>query len=422
MAASSTSGTTIIAGSSAASTRTDVGPERASADLPPDATATRELSVIIPTRNESGNIAPLLQRLSLVVLAQPTEVIFVDDSTDDTPASIMRAGQDYPCLVRLIHRTRDERTGGLGGAVVAGMREARGRWIVVMDGDLQHPPELIPTLLATARGARKDLVVASRYCEDGDASSFGKVRALVSRGSTLAAKTAFPGKLRHVDDPMTGFFLIRRNALDLDRLRPNGFKILLDIVARTPGLRTASVPFEFGERHSGTSKASLREGLRFINLLFTLRVGTSMARFSGFGLVGVSGLVVNSLLLAFFTEILGIYYMLSMVMATQGSTAWNFSLSEYLIFNRQRGHSGQVRRATLFFAMNNIALLARGPMVFNLTAHFGMNYLLSNLVSMIALLLLRYALADWIIWRAKPDIRHATQSPSIAATDNEVRS
>ncbi len=320
----------------------------------------------------------------------------------------------------LVHRTEDERTGGLGrrsGRQACG--RATGHWLVVMDGDLQHPPELIPDLLATALRNGKDLVVASRYCENGDASGFGMVRALVSRGSTLAAKAAFPGKLRHVDDPMTGYFLIRRSALDLERLRPNGFKILLDIVARTPGLRTTSVPFQFGSRHSGTSKASFREGLRFLNLLFTLRVGTSVARFSGFGIVGVSGLVINSLLLAFFTEILGIYYMLSMVMATQGSTMWNFGLSEYFIFNRQRGHDGQGRRAALFFAMNNIALLARGPIVFNLTSHFGMNYLVSNLASMAALLVLRFALADWIIWRAQPELRPAAPSPSIA-TDREV--
>jgi dolichol-phosphate mannosyltransferase len=380
----------------------------------------RELTVIIPTRNESGNIAPLLQRLSPVTSCQTTEIIFVDDSTDATPQVIERVAAAYPCPVRVIHRTPEERTGGLGGAVVAGMREASGRWIVVMDGDLQHPPELIPDLIAAGRQQGKDLVVASRYSENGDASSFGAIRALVSRSSTLAAKAVFPGKLRHVDDPMTGFFLVRRSSLDLDRLRPNGFKVLLDIVARTPGLRTTSVPFQFGERHSGTSKASFREGLRFLNLLFTLRVGSSIARFSGFGVVGVSGLVINSLLLAFFTEILGIYYMLSMVMATQGSTLWNFSLSEYVVFNRQGSHNGQARRAALFFAMNNVALLARGPIVFNLTSHFGMNYLISNLASMAALLVLRFALADWIIWRSQPELRPAA-SPSIATTDREVR-
>ena len=379
-----------------------------------------ELSIIIPTRNEAGNIEPLLSRLLPVTAVRAAEIIFVDDSSDKTPLAISNAATGYPCPIRLIHRSAEDRAGGLGGAVVAGMREACGRWIVVMDGDLQHPPELIPDLLSTALQGGKDLVVASRYCENGDASSFGVVRAMVSRGSTLAAKAVFPGKLRHVDDPLTGYFLIRRSALDIDRLRPNGFKILLDIIARTPGLRITSVPFRFGTRHAGTSKASLREGLRLVRLLVTLRMGASMSRLSGFSIVGLTGLVVNSLLLAFFTEILGVYYMLSMVMATQGSTAWNFALSEYFIFNRQRSHNGQIRRAALFFAMNNVALLARGPIVFNLTAHFGMNYLLANLASMAALLALRFALADWIIWRSQPELRPAPSS-SMAATDNEVR-
>jgi glycosyltransferase involved in cell wall biosynthesis len=358
------------------------------------------LSIIVPTRNEAGNVQPLLQRLAPITAIAVTEIIFVDDSTDATPDIVVRAQNGYPCPVRLIHRPPEERTGGLGGAVVAGLRAAHGQWAVVMDGDLQHPPELIPELLDTARVNGLDLVVASRYCERGDASTLDFARTVVSRGSTVTAKALFPRRLRHVDDPMTGYFLVRRRALDLDRLRPNGFKILLEIVTRTPGLRIASVPFQFGERHSGESKASLREGLRFVQLLLSLRTGATAARFGQFSLVGISGLVVNSLLLWLWTETFGIYYLLSMVLATQGSTLWNFTLSEYLVFNRHRGHAGMVQRGLLFFAVNNIALLARGPIVYNLT-HLGMNYLVANVVSMAVLLLLRYALADSMIWSVR---------------------
>jgi dolichol-phosphate mannosyltransferase len=362
----------------------------------------QSISIIIPTRNEAGNIVALLERLKPIVSGHDIEIIFVDDSTDQTPHVITTAGEGFACSVSLIHRDEAHRTGGLGGAVLEGMRAARGCWVIVMDGDLQHPPECIPNLVGTAEASSLDLVVASRYCTNGDIGNFGHLRAMVSRGSTLAAKALFPRRLHHVDDPMSGFFLVRRSALDLDQLHPNGFKILLEIVALTPGLRVGSVPFRFGERFAEASKASFAEGLRFFRSLGALRVGPSVARFGRFGLVGISGLVINSLLLAFFTETIGIYYLASLLLATQGSSLWNFALSEYWVFKRSNLPGTRVGRCVRFLAMNNAALLARGPMVFFLTSLLGMNYLLSNLVSMAVLLVIRFVAADSLIWKQTP--------------------
>jgi putative flippase GtrA len=180
------------------------------------------------------------------------------------------------------------------------------------------------------------------------------------------------------------------------------------IVGNTPPIveltvTPSSVPFQFGERYAGQSKASLREGMRFLNLLLSLRFGPRFTKFSQFGLVGVSGLLVNSLLLAFWTETAGLYYMLSLVLATQGSSLWNFFLSEYWVFKRANNHRGsQVSRGAMFLAMNNVALLARGPMVFLFTSFLGVNYLISNVASMAVLLLIRYAVADSLIWKLGP--------------------
>lgn len=365
-------------------------------------TSATVLSIIVPTRNEAGNVEKLLERLNPVVMGQNAEIIFVDDSEDSTPDVINRSAIDYVRPVRLIQRSPDQRTGGLGGAVLEGMRAARGEWMVVMDGDLQHPPEVIPQMMEKAANATLDLVIANRYCDGGSATTFSPVRMLTSRGSTLAAKLFFPHRLRNVDDPMTGFFLVRRAALDLNALQPNGFKILLEIVARTPSLRIGSVPFEFGERFAGESKASIKEGLRFINLLMTLRFGTGLSRFFQFTAVGVSGLVVNTLFLAFWTEVVGLFYMLSLLLATQGSTLWNFLLSERVVFHDLHDRGGQFSRGAMFFMMNNIALLARGPIVYYLTSLLGFNYLVSNVLSMVVLLIVRYALADSLIWRLRP--------------------
>lgn len=381
------------------------------------------ISIIIPTRNEAENIAQLLQRLDPIVRSHAAEIIFVDDSEDATPDVIESAGARYVRPVRLIHRAAEQRAGGLGGAVLEGMRSARGQWLVVMDGDLQHPPEVIPHMLQEATDRSLDLVLANRYCEGGSATSFSPVRLVTSRGSTWAAKAAFPNRLRQVDDPMTGFFLIRRASLDINVLRPNGFKILLEIVARTPNLQIGSVPFVFGERFAGESKASLKEGVRFLSLLYTLRFGTSFSRFIQFSLVGVSGLVVNSALLAFWTETVGMYYMMSLILATQGSTLWNFFLSERVVFHDLHHQGGEMGRGAMFFVMNNVALLARGPMVFCLTSLLGINYLFSNVLSMVALLVVRYALSDSLIWRTQPaDMTLATTTLPGLAQEGEATS
>ncbi|MEA2514228.1 MAG: dolichol-phosphate mannosyltransferase, partial [Thermomicrobiales bacterium] len=297
------------------------------------------------------------------------------------------------------------RGGGLGGAVVHGLREARAEWVCVMDADLQHPPEVVPRLLDQVRDRQDDLVIASRYCESGTVGSFGRTRATFSRGSTLAARAAFPDRLRGVTDPMSGFFLIRRSAIDAEALQPTGFKILLEILARSRRLRVSEVPFEFGTRHAGHSKASAREGLRYVRQLAGLRLNDDALRFLKFGLVGASGLLVNSLLLAFNAGVLGLFYLIAALLATQGSTAWNFALTERLVFLSGRRSEGRRRRCVLFFAMNNVAFGLRGPMMFVLTSALGMHYLWSNIVSMLALMILRYTTADrWIWGSAQPPL------------------
>ncbi len=233
------------------------------------------LSVVVPTRDEAGNVEALLERLERVLRNVCSEVIFVDDSDDDTPKvvdAIVRAQPPREGLeIVLLHRPRGEREGGLGGAVVAGLRIARAPWVCVMDADLQHPPELIPSLLHEADRAGVTLVVASRYRRDGDATG-QRGRTFLSRASTAAAKLAFPRALRALTDPMSGYFVVRREAIDVASLRPHGFKILVEIAVRTRGLTVAEVGYRFGHRFTGESKASLREGARYVRHLGRLRV------------------------------------------------------------------------------------------------------------------------------------------------------
>ncbi|HKN45554.1 MAG TPA: glycosyltransferase [Propionibacteriaceae bacterium] len=233
--------------------------------------AVPQLTILVPTRNEAENVEPLLKRLSASV--EPASVVlFVDDSDDETPQVIQAArARGFGSLdIRLLHRSVGQRNGGLGGAVLAGLEQTSTQWVCVMDGDLQHPPEVVPRLLDAARIDHADLMVASRYVRGGRNEGLGAVRTAVSWASTVLAKAIFPHRLRGIRDPMSGFFLFRREALT-EPMTPRGFKVLLEIAVRHPDLVRGEVPFVFVERSMGVSKGTLREGFRYLRLLAEMR-------------------------------------------------------------------------------------------------------------------------------------------------------
>lgn len=235
------------------------------------------LSIIIPTRNESEGIAVLVERLQEAVRT-PAEVIFVDDSDDNTPFEVQLQARrlieqkDDSLTLRLVHRPPGQRAGGLGTAVQEGMRRSRGEWICVVDADLQHPPEVIDSLLEVAERDGLDVAVGSRYVDGGSLVAMSKMRQGMSRGCAVAAKAIFPRRLSDVSDPLSGFFVVRRSAIDVERLQPDGFKILLEILGRHPRLQIGEVGYVFSDRSAGLSKASVREATRYGRQLARLRV------------------------------------------------------------------------------------------------------------------------------------------------------
>ncbi len=293
-----------------------------------------------------------------------------------------------------------------------------------MDADLQHPPEIIERLVARANEGDADVVLASRHCDGGETAdpAFSGLRSFLSWGSTASARLLFPARLRGVTDPMSGFFLVRRDALELDRLRPRGFKILLEILGRTRGLKIAEVPFTFGERHAGESKASLREGLAYLRQLVDLRVGAFIGRLSRFAVVGLSGIPVNMLLIFLLTEGAGLYYVASAILATQGSTLWNFVLAERWVFRDRTRNGGRIGRAAKFFLVNNVALVLRVPMLFVLTSLLGVNYLVSNLITLFSLTVIRFVVSDRMIWRvaSRKAVKHGYDVHGIASVASDV--
>jgi dolichol-phosphate mannosyltransferase len=223
-----------------------------------------KFALVVPTLNEAGNIETVLRRVqsALEPLSLTYEVIVVDDgSTDGTP-DIVRACSASDSRIRLISR-RNQR--GLAGAVVHGWLHSDASLLGVIDADLQHPPELLPALLeAMYKGY--DIAVASRYSGKNGVQGWNPVRAAISRVSTLAALPLQRRELR-IEDPMSGFFIVRREAIDGLSFETNGFKLLLEILVRAHIGSALEIPFHFGVRHAGKSKAGAVVALRYLHLL-----------------------------------------------------------------------------------------------------------------------------------------------------------
>jgi dolichol-phosphate mannosyltransferase len=229
------------------------------------------LSVVIPTRNEAANAPTLVSQLSEVLSGIACEVIFVDDSDDDTPGVIEATAAERGLTVTVVHREGEAQRGGLSTAVVEGIRTATGLYVLIMDADLQHPTEMIPQLLDEAQETEADIVIASRNVPGGsDAGLESGSRRAISWGAKWLVKVVFFRTLRRVTDPLSGFFIAKREVLVDAALRPMGFKILLDILVRADHSRVEELPLRFAARAGGSSKATLGQGRQFLSHVATL--------------------------------------------------------------------------------------------------------------------------------------------------------
>jgi dolichol-phosphate mannosyltransferase len=307
------------------------------------------VSLVVPTRNEVNNVQPLVERVTAALAATTFEICFVDDSDDATGDLLLDLSSSNPS-VRALLRQGADRKGGLSTAVVAGLHMARGRYVCVMDADLQHPPELIPLLLAEAeRGA--DLVIASRYAPGGSHEGLGTpLRRLVSREATFVARMLFK-EARQSSDPLSGYFLCRRALIDGIEFRPVGFKILLELLVCVPDLRVVDVPVTQASRAEGVSKATARQGLLYLRHLRSLFFDVpGSARVWKFGLVGLSGLCVFLPVLAILAGVVRLNPLIAFVPAFALSAAWNTAMNWRLTFGDQR-RGGRGPRHYLEFAL-----------------------------------------------------------------------
>lgn len=373
------------------------------------------VTIIVPTFNERDNVAELVARTAAALDGRHAEILFVDDSSDDTADEIARVAADAALPVRVIHRS--ENTGGLAGAVVVGLRAAAADLCIVMDGDLQHPPELLPALLDRHAAGDADVVAASRYIGGGDTSGLGTaVRFGVSRAATWLTRAMFPIRLARSTDPMTGFFLVDRSRLDLPGLKPQGFKILLEILARND-LSIAEVPMAFAERRHGTSKASMRQGATFIAHLARLRFG----KMSLFALIGVIGAVAN-LGIMWALTLAGVPYVWAAIVGAEVTIIGNFLLQERFVFADMRTDARALGiRFASSFAFNNVEAALRIPVMALMVESWHISSVLATALSLIVAFFARFLFHSLVVYAPRRRRGEASEPPTDTAAQRVIR-
>ncbi|NWF58299.1 MAG: glycosyltransferase [Fischerella sp.] len=353
-------------------------------------------SLVIPTYNEAGNIKAIIRILSTLLdesIPGEYELIVVDDDSPDGTWEVAQSLMlEYPQL--RVMRRQDER--GLSSAVIRGWQVARGDVLGVIDGDLQHPPHVLLQLLhAIQKGA--DLVVASRHVEGGGVSSWSFIRRFLSRGAQLLGLIILPNILGRVSDPMSGYFIVRRNCIVNVTLNPVGYKVLLEVIGRGQIKQIAEVGYVFCERKEGESKVTGKQYLDYIHHLLRLRLSTGyigrfsqnfpIGRFMRFGLVGLSGVFVDMAVLYLLSDptTLGLPLTRSKILAGEiaifNNFLWNDAWTFADVAMQQRSWRQRLKR---FLKFNLICLagLVLNVLVLNLVFNFIIhNRYIANLIA-----------------------------------------
>jgi len=354
------------------------------------------LSVVIPTYKERDNIENVVNILSGLLdqtIPGNYELIVVDDDSPDRTWEVAEnLIPDYPQL--RVMRRQEER--GLSSAVIRGWQAARGSILGVIDGDLQHPPEVLTQLWQKIeQGA--DLAVASRHVEGGGVSSWSVIRRFLSRGAQVLGLVILPEVVGRVSDPMSGYFMVRRNAIANTTLNPIGYKILLEVIGRGQVGEIAEAGYVFRERTEGESKVTWKQYLDYIQHLIRLRLSTGrigkisqkvnfpVGRFLRFGAVGFSGVFVDLTIFHLMRTVINLGLTRSTILSAEVAILNNFLWNDLWTFGDiSRKQIGKRQRFKRFWKFNMVCLA--GIIIQTLVINFlynnlGMNQYLAKLIA-----------------------------------------
>lgn len=369
------------------------------ADPAPEKVPALQLSVIVPTFKERDNVGKLFDKLTAALAGIAWEVIYVDDNSPDGTWDVVRAMAARDSRVRCIRRIGRR---GLSGACIEGILASSAPCVAVMDADLQHDETRLPLMLGLVETGEADLVVGSRYVEGGSADSFDRQRLGLSVVATRIAQ-----RLLRIDvaDPMSGFFMIRRDRFEqlAPQLSTQGFKILLDVVATARGsLRIKEVPFTFGSRLHGESKLDSMVALDFVGLVLAkLTHDTVSLRFLLFALVGSIGLVVHLLVLFLAHEVFEAPFAEAQAAGALTAMTSNFILNNFLTYRDQRLRGFAILRGlVLFYVVCGVGLLANVGVAFSVYDQEPIWWLAGAAGALMGVVW-NYAMSGLFVWRKR---------------------
>jgi dolichol-phosphate mannosyltransferase len=368
-------------------------------ETPSQATGLPQLSVVVPTFNERDNVTVLYRRLEATLAGIPWEVVFVDDNSPDGTWEVVRGLARQDPRVRCIRRIGRR---GLSGACIEGILASSAPYAAVIDADLQHDETQLPKMVRLLQSGEAELVVGSRYIEGGSADSFNKSRAGASQLATEVAKRVLKVAIA---DPMSGFFMIRRDKFEqlAPQLSTQGFKILLDIVATAQGkLRTIEVPFTFGSRQHGESKLDSMVALDFLGLVLAkLTHDVVSLRFLLFAMVGSIGLVVHMTTLFIALEIFNVPFPEAQAAGALVAMTSNFILNNFLTYRDQRLKGFAILRGLLlFYLVCSVGLFANVGVAFSVYDQEPIWWLAGAAGALMGVVW-NYAMSGLFVWRKR---------------------
>jgi dolichol-phosphate mannosyltransferase len=358
-----------------------------------------QLSVVIPTFNERDNVTTLFRRLEKTLAGIPFEAVFVDDNSPDGTWQVLRELSREDRRVRCIRRIGRR---GLSGACIEGILASSAPCAAVIDADLQHDETQLPKMLGLLQSGEFDLVVGSRYIEGGSAESFNKQRAGASVLATEVAKRVLQVEIA---DPMSGFFMIRRDRFEelAPQLSTQGFKILLDVVATAHGtLRTKEIPYTFGSRLHGESKLDSMVALDFLGLVLAkLTHDVVSLRFLLFAMVGSLGLVVHFAALYAGLKVFRLPFAEAQACGALCAMTSNFILNNFLTYRDQRLKGFAILRGLiLFYLVCSVGLFANVGVAFSVYDQQPIWWLAGAAGALMGVVW-NYAMSGLFVWRKR---------------------
>jgi dolichol-phosphate mannosyltransferase len=347
-----------------------------------------KLSIIIPTYNERENLKELVERIFSSLKGSKFELIIVDDNSPDGTGELADKLASKHKNMTVVHRQGKL---GLGTAVMDGIKAADGEIIGVMDADLQHPPELLKTMLEKAEGGA-DIVIASRYVKGGKTEGWSFFRKLVSKGALWLSHLSLP-QTRKVKDTQSGYFLFKRQVIENVPIDVKGFKLLVEILAKGNYKEVVEVPYTFKIRKAGKSKLGSMQILSYVKQLLRL----SNYRVLKFMTVGASGVLVNLGLLWLLVSYAKVQEAVAGILSIEASIVSNFLLNNFWTFRERK--SGSFPSKLIKYHGSAALGAVINYVTYVLLMAGGLGYLVAMAIGILLGVISNYLLSEIFVWR-----------------------